>query len=130
MGQIRGLKIPWAREEDVFLVHHQNSLNGLILNWCIDGCWFTPALNSGVGKYWGFQNSVNQGRQVGGGGYRWGETNSKFVCRASRFTCQALLGMKYEQEIPFLANHHTQSVNCSLIVPQDIVKVRLLKAGS
>jgi hypothetical protein len=52
LGQIRGLKIPWAREEDVFLVHHQNSLNGLILNWCIDGCWFTPALNSGVGKYW------------------------------------------------------------------------------
>jgi hypothetical protein len=66
LGQIRGLKIPWAGEEDVFLVHHQNSLNSLILNWCIDGCWFTPALNSGVGKYWGFQNSVNQGRQVGG----------------------------------------------------------------
>jgi hypothetical protein len=29
--------------EDVFLVHPQNSFNGLILNWCIGGCWFTPA---------------------------------------------------------------------------------------
>jgi hypothetical protein len=25
-------------------VHPQNGLNGLILNWCIGGCWFTPAL--------------------------------------------------------------------------------------
>jgi hypothetical protein len=25
-------------------VHPQNRLNGLILNWCIGGCWFTPAL--------------------------------------------------------------------------------------
>ncbi len=24
-------------------VHPQNELNGLILNWCIGGCWFTPA---------------------------------------------------------------------------------------
>jgi hypothetical protein len=30
-------------EEDVFLVNSQNGLNGLILNWCIGGCWFTPA---------------------------------------------------------------------------------------
>jgi hypothetical protein len=28
---------------DVVLVHPQNRLNGLILNWCIGGCWFTPA---------------------------------------------------------------------------------------
>jgi len=21
----------------------QNGFNGLILNWCIGGCWFTPA---------------------------------------------------------------------------------------
>jgi len=28
---------------DVFLVHPENSFNGLILNWCIGGCWFTPA---------------------------------------------------------------------------------------
>jgi hypothetical protein len=33
----------WAGE-DVFLVHPQNGLNGLILNWCIGGCWFTPAI--------------------------------------------------------------------------------------
>jgi hypothetical protein len=26
----------------VFLVHPQNSLNTLILNWCAGGCWFTP----------------------------------------------------------------------------------------
>jgi len=24
-------------------VHSQNELNGLILNWCIGGCWFTLA---------------------------------------------------------------------------------------
>ncbi len=24
-------------------VHPQNGLNGFILNWCIGGCWFTPA---------------------------------------------------------------------------------------
>ncbi len=42
MGQ-RRLKNPWARQEDVFLVHPQNGLNGLILNWCIGGCCFTPA---------------------------------------------------------------------------------------
>ncbi len=24
-------------------VYPQNGLNGLILNWCIGGCWFTPA---------------------------------------------------------------------------------------
>jgi hypothetical protein len=42
-GQRRGLKNPWAGEEDVFLVHPQIGLNGLILKWCIGGCWFTPA---------------------------------------------------------------------------------------
>jgi len=45
LGQGRGLKNPWAGEEDVFLVHPQNGLNGLILNWCIGGCWFTAALD-------------------------------------------------------------------------------------
>jgi hypothetical protein len=30
--------------EDVFLVHPQNGFNCLILNWCIDGCWFTPVI--------------------------------------------------------------------------------------
>jgi hypothetical protein len=43
-GREGGWKIPWAGEEDVFLVHPQNSLNRLILNWCTGGCWFTPAL--------------------------------------------------------------------------------------
>jgi hypothetical protein len=27
----------------VFLVHPQNGLNSLILNWCTGGCWFSPA---------------------------------------------------------------------------------------
>ncbi len=43
LGQRKGLKNPWAGEEDVFLIHPQNGLNGLILNWCIAGYWFTPA---------------------------------------------------------------------------------------
>jgi hypothetical protein len=47
LGQrIRGLKNPWAKQEDVFLVHPQNSLNDLILNSCIGGYCFTPALTS------------------------------------------------------------------------------------
>jgi hypothetical protein len=28
---------------DVFLVHPENDFNSLILDWCIGGCWFTPA---------------------------------------------------------------------------------------
>jgi hypothetical protein len=32
-GAEKGLKNPWAEEQDVFLVHPQNGLNGLILNW-------------------------------------------------------------------------------------------------
>jgi len=40
LGQRRGLKNPWAGEEDEFLVHPQNGLNSLILNWCVGGCWF------------------------------------------------------------------------------------------
>jgi hypothetical protein len=56
LGQIRGLKKPWAGEEEnknawagragCVWVHPQNSLNGLILNWCTGGCWFTPAQDS------------------------------------------------------------------------------------
>jgi hypothetical protein len=30
-----------GREDGIF-VHPQNNFNGLILNWCIGGCWFTP----------------------------------------------------------------------------------------
>jgi hypothetical protein len=32
-----------AGKEDGIFVHLQNGFNGLILNWCIGGCWFTPA---------------------------------------------------------------------------------------
>jgi hypothetical protein len=49
LGQKKGLKNPWAGEEDGFLVHPQNCLNDLILNWCIGDCWFTPAKPLG---YW------------------------------------------------------------------------------
>jgi hypothetical protein len=39
-------KIHEGREDGIF-VHPQNGFNGLILNWCIGGCWFTPAVLSG-----------------------------------------------------------------------------------
>ncbi len=42
-GKEGGWKIPGQGKRMCF-VHPQNSLNGLILNWCTDGCWFTPAL--------------------------------------------------------------------------------------
>jgi hypothetical protein len=42
-----GKKIHVGREDGIF-VHPQNGFNGLILNWCISGCWFTPAINSKV----------------------------------------------------------------------------------
>ncbi len=32
-----------AGREDGIFVHPLNGFNGLILNWCIGGCWFTPA---------------------------------------------------------------------------------------
>jgi hypothetical protein len=45
LGQRRGLKKSWAREEknkNALLgnvwVHPQNGLNALILNWCTGGC--------------------------------------------------------------------------------------------
>jgi hypothetical protein len=44
LRQRRGLKNPWAGEEDVFFIHPQNGLNGLILKWCIGACWFTRTL--------------------------------------------------------------------------------------
>jgi hypothetical protein len=37
-----------AGKEDGIFVHLQNGLNGLILNWCIGGCWFTPAVTIGA----------------------------------------------------------------------------------
>jgi hypothetical protein len=36
-------KTPTGRED----VHPQNGLYRLILNWCIGGCWFTPAVPRG-----------------------------------------------------------------------------------
>jgi hypothetical protein len=33
----------YAGREDWIFVHPENGLNGLIRNWCIGGCWFTPA---------------------------------------------------------------------------------------
>jgi hypothetical protein len=45
-GAEKGLKNPWAREEEVFLVHPKNDLNGLILNWGTGGCWFAPAVST------------------------------------------------------------------------------------
>jgi len=53
LGAKKGAENPWAGEEDMFLVHPQNNLNGLILNWCIGGCWFPPAREMGIldGRY-------------------------------------------------------------------------------
>jgi hypothetical protein len=45
LGQRRGeKKTNNFRQGDVFLVHPENGFNGLILNWCIGGCWFTPTV--------------------------------------------------------------------------------------
>jgi hypothetical protein len=33
----------YAGGEDGIFVHPKNGPNGLIRNWCIGGCWFTPA---------------------------------------------------------------------------------------
>jgi len=60
LGQRRGLKNPWARQENVFLVHPQNGLNGLILNWCIGGCCFTPALVESFPKIPRTQSEASQ----------------------------------------------------------------------
>jgi hypothetical protein len=32
----------YAGKEDGIFVHLENGLNGLIRNWCIGGCWFSP----------------------------------------------------------------------------------------
>jgi len=45
LGQNRGKKRKTLGREDVLLVHPQNGFNGLILNWCIGGYWFTLALS-------------------------------------------------------------------------------------
>jgi hypothetical protein len=37
---------------DVFGFIPKTALNGLILNWCIGGCWFTPASDEGRGWQW------------------------------------------------------------------------------
>ncbi len=38
----RWKKYIYAGREDGIFVHSKNDLNGLIRNWCIGGCWFTP----------------------------------------------------------------------------------------
>ncbi len=51
MGQSRGRrKNIYLGSPDVVLVHPQNGLNSLILNWCIGGCWFTPAQKYDLGS--------------------------------------------------------------------------------
>jgi len=40
----RWKKKNYAGREGGIFVHPENDLNGLIRNWCIGGCWFTPAL--------------------------------------------------------------------------------------
>jgi hypothetical protein len=47
-GEIFGVEKRWkkyiyAGREDGIFVHPENGLNGLIRNWYIGGCWFTPA---------------------------------------------------------------------------------------
>jgi hypothetical protein len=47
-GENFGAKKGWKKKihegrEDGIFVHPQNGFNGLILNWRIGGCWFTPA---------------------------------------------------------------------------------------
>jgi hypothetical protein len=47
-GENFGVEKRWKKnihvgKEDGIFVHPQNSFNGLILNWCIGGYWFTPA---------------------------------------------------------------------------------------
>jgi hypothetical protein len=39
----RWKKYIYAGREDGIFVHSENGLNRLIRNWCIGGCWFTPA---------------------------------------------------------------------------------------
>ncbi len=44
----RWKKYIYAGREDGIFVHPKNGLNGLIRNWCIGGCWFTPALPDAI----------------------------------------------------------------------------------
>ncbi len=37
-------KTKYASKEDGIFIHPENGLNELIHNWCIGGCWFTPAI--------------------------------------------------------------------------------------
>jgi hypothetical protein len=61
LGQRRDqYKLIISGREDVFLVHPENGFNGLILNWCIGGCWFTPAPKIECDTTW-----VNAGSGVG-----------------------------------------------------------------
>jgi hypothetical protein len=60
LGQSRGgRKNIYLGSPDVVLVHPQNELNFLILNWCIGGCWFTPTLDQCF-KEEGGESSTNE----------------------------------------------------------------------
>jgi hypothetical protein len=43
LGKKSGGKKKYACREDGIFIHPKNGLNELIRNWCIGGCWFTPA---------------------------------------------------------------------------------------
>jgi hypothetical protein len=45
LGKRRGEEKKPCGQGGWIFVHPQNSFNGLILNWCIGGYWFTPALS-------------------------------------------------------------------------------------
>ncbi len=57
-------KTPTGRED----VHPQNRSNRLILNWCIGGCWFTPAASDAI---------LNRQKASRGGGEKKKQVSTK-----------------------------------------------------
>jgi hypothetical protein len=51
-GAEKGAERSLGSERGCVLVHPQNGLNSLILNWCTGGCWFTPAPKERVKTRW------------------------------------------------------------------------------
>jgi hypothetical protein len=52
-GENFGVEKRWKKyiyvgREDGIFIHPENGLNGLIRNWCIGRCWFTPAMSCSV----------------------------------------------------------------------------------
>jgi hypothetical protein len=60
--KILGQRRDVGREDEIF-VHPQNGFNGLILNWCIGGCWFTPAGGGYLLDAWGVNDRVSLGQR-------------------------------------------------------------------